>query len=404
MRKPAVICFASLATLCMAELTSMGDAHAKGVICEHVQDDLIDVDGMTDDWEGFRSTAYGRGSDAAVEVHCAYTDSTLFVAVSASDQRLIRTKKGKAGSEDRLQLSLAAGGKPLQFGILPGSGKVARKALGVPAFVEVEDSLHAKGFVAEFGIPLKKIAGWSPTVPYLSGSIQFHDVDKPKGKAKATIGLRGKMHFSDAVSTYQSFMKAVGLKNRDVRLDALADVDTGAGVERVIVGGNVLGLLGTGYSFINLPIASPSDLIRAKVVDFDGSGRSAILTELRQHGNGGSREVLIVWFAEGDGMIRPALTVETAKQRGDAMIRNTWALVPRGLHRGPKKRGKTQRGFDLLTQVGEVTGFTQENFREAPAPDAKGILLPWGEKQSAVYFFEGSTGYGGDAATHLPKK
>ncbi|MCP4443895.1 MAG: hypothetical protein GY811_00935 [Myxococcales bacterium] len=411
MRNRAVIILASLSTLCIG-----GAAHAKGVVCERVQEDMFEVDGMSDDWQSFKPTHFGSGSDAAVELRCAYDAKKLYVALTANDERIVRTKKGRAMSEDRVSLSLSSGtGKPLRFAVLPGAQHVPRKGIKIPSFVELEDSRRAKGFFVELSIPMRKIAGWSATLPYLAGAIEFHDVDLPSDdKAQSVLGMKGKLHFSEAVATYKSFMQTTGLKNRDVRLDKLVDVDPGAGAERIIVGGKVMGVLSTSFTYMGLPIANPSDLISARVVDFDGGGRYAVLTELRQHGNGGSRDVLVVWFAKGDGSFQPALTVETRKQRGDASIQNTWALVSRGQHRGEpgrskkrgkrgRKRAKAQLGFDLLFQVGEVAGFDKSNFREAPAPDAKGILLPWSEQQSAVYYLEGSIAYGGDAATDLPE-
>ncbi len=374
---------------------------------------MFSVDGMIDDWDSFSPTTFGSGADASVELRCAYDSQKLYVALKASDERIVRSKKGHAKSEDRVSLSLSGGGgKSLAFAVLPGAQHVPRKALGVPSFVELEDSRQEQGFFVELAIPMRKIPGWSATTPYLTGSIQFHDVDLPSdGKAQTVLGMKGKLHFSEAAETYKSFMKAAGLKNRDVILDKLADVDPGAGSERVIVGGKIIGVLGTSFSFMGLPIASPRDLLSARVVDFDGGGRCAVVTELRQHGNGGSRDVLVVWFAKGDGAFQPALTVETRKERDGSHIQNTWALVPREQHRQPEQAGKKSKkkrvkkavkGHDLLLRVGEVVGFSASNFREAPAPDAKNILLPWGEKQSAVYFLEGNVAYGGDEATNLP--
>jgi hypothetical protein len=51
-----------------------------------------------------------------------------------------------------------------------------------------------------------------------------------------------------------------------------------------------------------------------------------------------------------------------------------------------------------------VVGFDASNYREAPAPDAKSILVPWGAAQSAVYYFDGTTVLGGEPGIDLPKK
>lgn len=401
-----------------ALLAASHSAHAKGAICEHVQPDLFSIDGMTDDWDDFKTVTYGSGRDAKMQVKCAYDEGKLYMILQVSDERLVRSKKGNARAEDRIQIELrVAEGKPIRIVVLPGSLRAPRKAISVPSFVEMEDSLQDEGFSLELAIPLRKIQDWSRSVPYLSGKVQYHDVDLPSdGKAQSVIGLKGRVHFGDAVETYRAFMRTTGLTNRDVKLDKLVDADPGAGPERVIIGGRVLGLVGASFNYMTLPIANAKDLISSRVVDFDGGGRYAILTELRQYGNGGSRDILVAWFAQGDGSFKPALTVETRKEMGGNTITNTWSLVPRGLHReiegkGRKsKRRKRKRkykappGADILIQVGDAVGFDASNYREAPAPDAKPILLPWGEKQSSVHYFDGTTAWGGDPGIDLPKK
>jgi hypothetical protein len=387
-------------------------AHAKGAICEQVQPDLFSIDGMTDDWSSFKVVTYGSGRDTRLEVKCAYDDKKLYMMLNVADERLLRTKKGNAKSEDRVNIELGvAKATPLRIVVLPGSLRAPRKAISVPKFVELEDSLQDEGFSLELSIPMNKIKDWSPSVPYFNAKVQYHDLDAPSDR-QSVVGLKGRVHFGAAVDTYRAFMRTVGLSNRDVKLDVLVDADPGAGPERVIIGGRVLGLVGMSFNYMTLPIASSNDLISCRVVDFDGAGRYAVLTELRQHGNGGSRDVLIAWFANGDGSFHPALTVETRKEMGENRITNSWALVPRGKHReleGKKKRKrrgkfKAPPGRDILFQVGEAVGFDASNYREAPAPDAKSILLPWGEQQSALYYFEGTSPWGGDEGIDLPKK
>jgi hypothetical protein len=380
------------------------DAHAKGAFCDRVQSDLLLVDGMKDDWESLRRNAYGSGRDASLDLRCAYDSKQLYILLDVQDERLVRTKKADAKSEDRISLSLGVGNsRTVMISLLPGSLRAPRKALVLPSFVELEDSLQPNGFSVELSLPLAKVKGWTPTLPYLSGSVLFHDVDAPKKRAESVIGLKGKMHFSEAADTYRAFMRAAGIKNSDVKLDRLVDVDPGAGLERVIIGGRVIGILGTSYHYMGLPIASASDLLSAHVADFDGSGRYGIVTELRQFGNGGSRDIVVVWFADGKGGFQQALTIETRKERQGHTLSNTWSLVPRNIHRSTKKRAKAERGKDILVQVGEAVGFDASSYREAPAPDAKSILLPWGDTQSAVYFFNGTVAYGGEEATNLPK-
>lgn len=388
----------------------VSSASAKGTVCEHVQEDMFSIDGMADDWQGLGATTYGGGKDAELRLRCAYDKDKLYLLLDVSDERVLRSKRANAKAEDRIAIALGAGkGKSLRIELLPGSRGVPRKLLGAGLrglSAELEDSLQDAGFSVELSVPLRKIPGFSPTVPYLTGRVLFYDADLPSdGRAQTVIGLRGKLHFSDAAQTYKAFMRAAGLRNADVRLDELADVDPGAGAERVIIGGKVMGVLGTSFNFMNLPIAAANDLKSCRLVDFDGSGRKAVLTELRQFGNGGSRDILVVWFAQGDGRFEAALTIETRKEMGAAHLENTWELVPRGVHRAgapkPKKNRKKPRGADILVRVGEAVGFSAQNYREAPAPDARPILTPWGEQDSAVYYFNGASAGGGEPGEYL---
>ncbi len=393
--------FAVLSSAVIALLAFSSQAQAKGAVCEHVQDELFEVDGMQDDWQSFKAVAYGQGSDAKLNFRCAYDGRNLYLMLRVFDQRLLRTKKASAGKEDHIRLQIGVGrAKAIVATVFPGSARIRHK-ISAPRYVQIEDSLQDRGFSVEVAIPLRKIPNWSASVPYLNAKVVFHDAD-PGKRAKKVVGLKGKMHFSDAASTYRAFMKQLRLRNRDIKLDKLVDVDPGDGPERVLVGGTVIGILGESFSYTQLPISSPADLLSSRVVDFDGSGRYMIVTELRQYGNGGSRDLVKVWSVGAKGVLSDVLTVETRKQRGDAVVENTWTLVPRGKHRGQRSKRKG-RGVDLLVQAGVATGFSQENYREARAVDAKAILLPWAEQTSAVYFFEGPTAYGGEADS-LQKK
>ena len=405
---------ATTTLLAAALLAFASDAHARGAICDHVQEDEFSIDGLTDDWPHIKGVVYGSGRDAKVELKCAYDATNLYMLVNVADERLIRTKKANAKKEDRIQFSLGVGkSKPLKFTLLPGSLRAPRKAISVPSGIEIEDSLQDQGFSVELAIPLRKFKNWSATVPYLQGSVRYFDSDLPSDKkAQSVVGLKGRVHFSDAVETYRTFMRTTGLKNRDIRMDRLVDADPGLGPERVILGGKVLGVVGTSFNYMTLPIADAKDLITCAVVDFDAGGRYAVITQLRQFGNGGSRDIVIVWYAQGDGSFKPALTFETRKEMGSNLMANTWSLEPRGKYReaeGVPGKGKRKRkyklkpGKDIVVRVGEVVGFDASNYREAPAPDAQGILLPWGEQQSAVHYFDGTSALGGEPGVDLPE-
>jgi hypothetical protein len=110
-----------------------------------------------------------------------------------------------------------------------------------------------------------------------------------------------------------------------------------------------------------------------------------VVVRYREHGGGGSREVLAVW-ALRDGALARIFAHEIGKQVGAARMTNRVEIVPR--------KGKA-RGHDIVIQPGEVVGFTAETWNETPASDMVPILLPWGEKKEEVWRFEGGGVSGG---------
>ena len=147
----------------------------------------------------------------------------------------------------------------------------------------------------------------------------------------------------------------------------------------MVVAGKTLGVLSEGYAFLGLPVASPRDLIGVELVDFGGTGKSSIVVTYREHGGGGSRDVLGIWAAKPDGFAR-IFAHEIAKQVGASRLTNRYEIVPR--------KGKNARGRDLVIQIGDVTGFTAETWNETPAGDMAPILLPWGEKKIETWHFD----------------
>ena len=113
--------------------------------CERAADDVIDVDGMIDDWKGVKPTRVGGADkDASFDLRCLVTGTTAWIVVDVRDEHVIRGSK----ADDRLDLTLGAG-KPLKLTLYPGVDKLApRRTLGgkaVPGWLAVEDTLQPAG-------------------------------------------------------------------------------------------------------------------------------------------------------------------------------------------------------------------------------------------------------------------
>jgi hypothetical protein len=263
--------------------------------------------------------------------------------------------------------------------------------------MDIEDSLQPKGFSIEAAIPLSKIPGWTSSVPALRAEIAFHDADRATElKIQDTVAFRGTLEFAHSANAVRAFLRATKLSRADVKVDVMADVDPGAGAERIIAGGKIIGVVSSTFAFIELPVRDASDVHAVKVVDFSPGGRAQIVAHYRQHGNGGSRDVVSV-FNIGAGAFSVALAFEVRKEMGSHRLENRWAIVPAGKHRkvAPRERKKL-RGYDIVVEAGRAVGWDEDNYREARASDAQPILLPWEDVKRTVWYFDGDSAMAGE--------
>jgi hypothetical protein len=373
---------------------------AASLTCQGVEAGVIDIDASLDDWRGFEPLRRGeRSADASFELRCAFDQDDLFLAVRVRDERLIRaSRRGPdARGEDALHLALrgSSAGAAWTMLFLPGTrGFPARHVGGEGA--RADDSLLDGGWQLELAVPLRRIPGWGPSTPLLLADVSYADVDRAGGAAEGQPRLRGALHFSTHLPALRGFLSAAGLNARELRLDQLADVDGMPGSERVVAGGRYLGVLSDSFAFIQLPLASPGDLLRVELVDFDGDGRSSVLAHYRERGGGGSREVVTVWRVAAGGELERALAFEVALELGGRRLVNRWSLVPAGQRRAsakPSRRHKAGAGaLDILIEVApeDNAGWDAASFaRVTPSPDTRPILTPWSGKSAVVYYFDG---------------
>jgi hypothetical protein len=377
----------------------LGEA-AAGIDCALVERELVGVDGRLDDWEGIEPGGEIRGADATLAARCAIDGARLLLAVSVRDPAVVRT--GRRGRPGQDELLVRLGAKRLrrwtEIAVAPGTRgfevEVAVDGERPRGGAEVVDSLQDDGWAVEIALPLARVAGYGEGTPALRYELGYRDAG---GGRRDQVTGAGALYFPGAREALQAFARQVGIRPADVSFDVLADVVGGPGLERVMVAGRVLGVLDESYRYASLPLMSPADLLAMRVEQLSLSGPSSIVTHYREHGNGGSREVVAVWNVLDDGRFQRTLAVEVAKRAGGAYLTNRWRLVPRA---GKPMRGKQAQarpgGQDLVVEVAEVAGWDESSYADVPPEDMRPILTPWGGQRSAVYHFEGVDSYGGE--------
>jgi hypothetical protein len=384
----------------IAILGASGTASA-GHICELAEEGVLEVDASLDEWRDFKALSRGRGdADASFEMRCGYDKHRLYVAVRVRDERIIRTGKGESGSDDNLMISLGAGGESKRtVRVFPGTrGFKPKRVAG--GKIKVEDTLLEDGWAVEVSVPLSSIPGWGPSTPLLQGEVTYRDVDKAGAGPEARLPFTGSMHFSGSVPALRGFLSTARLAVKDLRLDTLANVDGLPGTERVVSGGKFLGILTDEFAFIELPVESPADILDVQLVDLDGDRRSSLLAHYRQHGGGGSRELVTVWNLNAQNQLAMSFGFEVAVEQGERRLTNRWSLVPAGVRRAPDKgkrpkKGKRVPGTDLLVEVApdDNKGWSPKSFAQIiPATDVRPIMTPWQSgRRAVVYYFDGET-------------
>lgn len=383
-------------------LTTQSLAHADSLTCNRVSGDAIESDGIIDEWAGnARQTVGGKDRDASFTLRCAYDERNLYLAIEVRDDFLYRGKKPSTKKDDHVAIDLKVSGKKSdRLLVFPASDKVGHKQTfngrKLPKWLQVENAQKRRGWGLEVSMPMTRLRGYSKSAGAITARVQMRDSDyAARVEAKETFD--GTLALEGADAVYKSFLATSKLSARDIKLDTMANVDDEPGKERVIAGQNIIGIVSDQFFYMTLPVAKAKDVAEVKVVDLRGDGTESILTVVRQFGNGGSRDLLIVWQVAAN-QLQQVLAWEIRKEKDGKVLSNRWSLAPRGKFRSGRK---AKRGKDLIIEVAEsdAQGWDEDNYFERSAPDAQAILTPWSDQTSAVYYFEGNSAQGGE-----PKK
>lgn len=348
-------------------------ARADSIRCDNLSTADLSVDGLLDDWKQNQVLArMGAPADGAIALKCSWDGTAFALALDLADDRVVRVR-GK-GHEDRVDISLSvAGGKPIAIVVYPGNA-IAKDKILKPPRTEAADSLQPKGFSIEAKVPAARIPGFSGSTPAFQLRVAFHDADQATGGDDTDLVMSQTIELGDRKDLLDDFLRSVRLKRSDVKLDAMAELDPDRrGQERIVAGGTVIGVLTDQYAYVSLPAQKASDVREVKLIPLGTRGLQIVEALVREAGNGGSRDLLMLWTV-WSGQLQPLAQIEVRKEQGANLLESTWTI------------GKGKKGPELVVTPKPAVGWTADSWHEEAASDADSILLPWDTTK-------GGTGY-----------
>lgn len=368
--------------------------------CGRVEGGVVQVDGLLDDWADVTPLLVaGKGpeGDFALALRCNFDDKSLYLAADVRDDKLVRDRRARkaprgAGrklgtfpAEDGLELVFEDKGRLARLRLLPGDPDHDVPALvswdptreGQATKVEALDSLQREGWAFEIRLPLDEVPGWLAGARQIRMAVVAHDADpgrRPRELSTSPIapGRLGRVTFGDAGPQLDAFLRDRKLTEKDIRWS-----EVGQGTGRVVLARNILAYVSDDWSYVELPVDSPADILEVRLVDLSGEGQDTTMVRYREHGDGGSsREILAIYRVTGSSLGR-SFGVEVAKAQGASRLSTKVSLVKRG------------PATDLVVEAQPAVGWNAATYREATAVDVTPIPLPWSKETKLHFQFRG---------------
>ena len=366
--------FASMRRLVLAcVLATHGLAHAgpTPIRCEDLATADLSIDGLLDDWGKKILFRAGTAPDNMMAVRCAWDGTALAVALDIQDDRIVRLDS--SGTQDHVTITVSAGGKPIAIDVYPGNALARHKITKAPK-TEAADSLQPKGFSIEAKFPAAQLKGLTASTPSLSMKIVYSDSDRAVGGEITNVALDATVELGDRKDLLDDFLREVRLKRTDVKFDKLDDLDPDRkGNERIVAGGTVIGVLTDQFAYVSLPVGKPTDVKKVELLPLGAKNLKVVSAIVRQSGNGGSRDLLMLWTV-WSGQLQPLAQIEIRKEQGPNVLESSWKLT------------KGKKGPELWVEARPAVGWTADSWNEMPAEDADAIVLPWDDKKVGVVY------------------
>jgi hypothetical protein len=372
-----------------------GQAGAKPLFCEPMAGEKIRVDGdlrewsakMTDLTETVKGSASGGEPKAGVTL--GYDDTTLYVVLRVTDNKLVRTAAaGEAEDHATLYLSFPKGNS-YEVDFFPGApgksaGVVKMKGQKV-AGAKIVEAPSDKGYTLEATLPWTTFSEADRLRVGLRAAVRLTDSDAA-GSVKAVVataaGQSGRALPPLLLSVEQGLdtllVKDKGLSSNPAR-EVYGNVSGDALLERVAVFGPYLTIVGPAFRggkefyFGELGVEDASMVTRLELVDFDGDGRSEIVMQKRFGAKDRYREILQIMKIGRDDTPFQAFAHEVGIKTPDGHVANKVSI----------------RGGSIEIAQGDADGFDPGTYSEVMPSDMGAALLPWESVKSRSFKWQG---------------
>jgi hypothetical protein len=402
------------AGLGLAAFVSVGNASAAGkpLIVEPMEGEKIRIDGDLREWPAkmteLSETLQGSaGGDPKAKAVVGYDDKNLYVVLSVTDKKIIRTASAGA-SEDHASLYLAfPKGRdfvtyevqlfPGNPGKTPGVVKLRGQTLAGAKLVEAPTD---KGYEIEALIPWAAFPEAAKTRVGLRATVTLTDSDSP-GSVKAVIGTSnvrsGKgmppLMLSTEAGLDAALLKPKGLGSFPAR-EVVGNVAGDGMFEKVAIYGPYLTITGPrfrgGQEFYygEIGVSSANMVQKLDLHDFDGDGVQEIVIQKRIGTPDDYREHLQVMKVGRDDTPYAAFTHEIGIKNKDGSISNKVAI----------------KGSTIEISQGSSDGFEPDTY-DLPLPGGgvESALFPWDSVGARVYKWQGSSFQKSDEKAWEPK-